>query len=108
MKESHIIARISLVAAVVMCTSRTVSADCKITDTDDKFEIVCTGGESAHKKTGKNVSQKNAVAEKQSLQARSVIKMNDEEVTFMETRNRQDGYRPSRKAHKKASEAPHS
>ncbi len=96
-KDSNMIASLALVAALVMCTARTVSADCKITDNDEKFEIVCSGGADAQKKSGKRVTQHKVAVEKGSLHTHSVVKMSAEELKFMETRNRQDGYRKSRK-----------
>jgi hypothetical protein len=89
---------IVLVLIVVPCT---VFADCKITDSPYKFEVVCSGYNPMSPPTD---STKNTKIAKRSSKAKKVnfgdkkretptVVMNEEELQFMQKRNRQDGYR---------------
>jgi len=78
----------------------TVFAECKIIDTPEKYEVVCSGPDSmplasdskkiARKlKTAGTSKKVNFEDRKKTMQT---VAMNDEESQFMLARNRQDGY----------------
>ena len=82
----------------------TVSADCIITDYSDKFEVVCSGYNPAAepiKKGAKTPKGSKIKSKKISLVDRegiiSAVGMTDEELKFMQARNRMDGYRAEEK-----------
>ncbi|MDD2310660.1 MAG: hypothetical protein PHH91_13870 [Desulfuromonadaceae bacterium] len=99
---------IFLVLIVVPCT---VFAECRITDTQDKFEVVCSGYDpmfpptaskkSMDSKKNKKIATRSGKARKVSYEGRegvtSTVVMNEEELQFMQARNQQDGYRGKRK-----------
>lgn len=82
----------------------TAFADCIITDTPYKFEVVCSGSNKistpiaskSNTKTAKGPSK----AKKADYEGREIvtatIAMNEEESQFMQTRNSQDGYQAKR------------
>lgn len=93
---------IFLILIIVPCT---VFADCKITDTPYKFEVVCSGYNPMYpsptvskkkKKTAKRSRRvKKADFEDKERETPTIV-MSAEESQFMQTRNRQDGYRGKR------------
>ena len=82
----------------------TAYADCIITDTSEKFEIVCSGpdpvtpplAEKKAKKAYRADKTKKVNYEDRVSDMQEVV-MNDVESQFMVTRNKQDGYRATRK-----------
>ncbi|HXE98008.1 MAG TPA: hypothetical protein VN642_16510 [Dongiaceae bacterium] len=81
----------------------TVFADCIITDYSEKFEVVCSGYNPAAPpmKKGARISTKMGKSKKLSIADRegitSAVGMTDEELRFMQARNRMDGYRAQKK-----------
>jgi hypothetical protein len=85
---------------MIMVVPYMVSADCKMTDTTEKFEVVCSGpGAYAPasdvrknaKKTRRGRKTKRVEYEEREGVMPTVV-MNDVESQFMLARNRQDGY----------------
>ena len=78
----------------------TVFAECKIIDTPEKYEVVCSGPDSispasdSKRKTRKlkTVRMSKKVNFEDRKNTMQTVAMNDEESQFMLTRNRQDGY----------------
>jgi len=93
---------IFLVLIFVPCT---VLADCIITDTPYKFEVVCSGynpmSPPTESKKNKKIAKRSNKAKKVTYEGREsvtpAVVMNVEESQFMQTRNQQDGYRGKRK-----------
>jgi hypothetical protein len=90
---------------LLIALSCTAFADCIITDTPYKFEVVCSGYDptappTSSKKNTKN-AKRSARATKANFESRTDrmpnLVMNEEEEQFAQTRNRQDGYRGNRK-----------
>lgn len=91
---------------MIMVVPYMVYADCKITDTTEKFEVVCSGPDAYApasdltknaKKPGRVRKTKRGEYEDRESVIPTVV-MNDVESQFMLTRNRQDGYREQTKA----------
>lgn len=82
---------------LVPCTAL---ADCILTDTPYKFEIVCSGYNPSkpttdvlNKKTGKRPHKaRNVFIEEKTSETPPII-MTEEELQIMQTKNRQDGLR---------------
>jgi hypothetical protein len=88
---------------MLMVVPYIVSADCKMTDTTDKFEVVCSGADS-YAYAAASDSKKNSKGTKRARKAKRVnyedrksamqtIVMNDAESQSMLARNRLDGFR---------------
>ncbi|MHB8058986.1 MAG: hypothetical protein ACYDHC_13990 [Desulfuromonadaceae bacterium] len=82
----------------------TVCADCIITDTSEKFEIVCSGPDPMTTPLAKKKAKKAYRADKTKkvnyedrMSDMQEVVMNETESQFMVTRNKQDGYRATRK-----------
>ena len=91
---------ISINLIFILLVPYTVFADCILTDTPYKFEIVCSGYNSIQPST----HVPNKKAENRSHKSRKVyvtekasetppIVMTEEELQIMQTKNRQDGWR---------------
>lgn len=91
-----------LVLIVVPCT---VFADCIITDTPYKYEVVCSGynpmSPPTDSKRNTKIAKKSSKTGKVNYKGResvtTTVVMNEEESQYMQTRNQQDGYRGKRK-----------
>ncbi|MBW4055783.1 MAG: hypothetical protein HIU83_10345 [Proteobacteria bacterium] len=91
---------------MLICVPITAFADCIITDTPYKFEVICSGYNPTYPptastkkkiKTAKRTNRaKKACFEDRKSVTQTVV-MNAEELQFMQTRNRQDGYRGKQK-----------
>ena len=88
----------------------TVYADCIITDTSEKFEVVCSGPDPIFPAESKKNTKKTPRAGKgkkinyeDRAEAMGEVVMNDVESQFMVTRNKQDGYRPKHKSREQTS-----
>ncbi len=88
---------LTLVLVVAPCP---VFADCKITDSPYKFEVVCSGKESAANSTPPASGNKAGKTKSTTIDARTVIVMSEEEHRIMESRNKLDGDRIKRKSGK--------
>jgi len=92
---------IFLVAIIVPCT---VFADCIITDTPYKFEVVCSGynpmSPPTDSKKNRKIAKRSSKSKKVTYEGREsvtpTVVMNEEESQFMQIRNQQDGYRSKR------------
>ncbi len=84
-----------LLITLIPCT---VLADCIITDYTDKFQVVCSGYDPTAPTIKKGAKALNkmrkyktvSIAEKNIV---SAVGMTEEELQFMQARNRMDGYR---------------
>jgi hypothetical protein len=82
----------------------TAFADCIITDYSDKFEVVCSGYNPTAPpiKKGAKISTKISKSKKLSIAdsggISSAVGMTDEEIKFMQARNKMDGYRAKGKS----------
>ncbi|MDD2900339.1 MAG: hypothetical protein PHI31_16715 [Desulfuromonadaceae bacterium] len=94
---------IFLILFVLPCSA---DADCILTDTPYKFEVVCSGNDPTHppadsKKKSKTVKKSSRKPGKINFEERtgttSHIDMSDEEMHMMQTNNALDGYRIRRK-----------
>ena len=88
----------------------TAYADCIITDTSEKFEIVCSGPDPMTSPLAKKKAKKAYRAGKTKkvnyedrVSDMQAVVMNDVESQFMVTRNKQDGYRATRKPREQTS-----
>ena len=88
----------------------TAYAGCIITDTSEKFEIVCSGPDPVTPPLAKKKAKKAYRAGKTKkvnyedrVSDMQEVVMNDVESQFMATRNKQDGYRVTRKPREQAS-----
>jgi hypothetical protein len=83
----------------------TVFAGCILTESPEKFEIVCSGYNPMSpppdaKKKNTRVAKRSGKAKKVRFEDResiaSKVGMNEEELQFMQARNKMDGYRGKR------------
>ena len=74
----------------------TVFADCKLTDTDEKFEVVCFGKDPYVSSPSTASRPNGGKTIKARSEARSVIAMNEEEIRMMEKNNHYDSSRGKR------------
>jgi hypothetical protein len=89
-----------IIFLLLMIIPYTVFAECRLTELEGKFEGVCWGynpmSPPVHSKKNRQHNKKNKVerASKVELEsATSGIAMTEEELKFMQARNRMDGYR---------------
>jgi hypothetical protein len=93
----------SILMFLLIAMPCTVLADCIITDYSDKFEVVCSGYNPAAPpiKKGAKTSTKVSKSKKRGIADRDGISpavgMTDEEILFMQARNKMDGYRAKEK-----------
>ncbi|MDD2271245.1 MAG: hypothetical protein PHP95_06110 [Desulfuromonadaceae bacterium] len=90
-----------IMLAVMPCS---VYADCIITDTSEKFEIVCSGpdpvspaGATKNTRKAPRTGKRKKLDYEERAGAMQAVVMNDAESRFMELRNQQDGYRSKRR-----------
>lgn len=90
-----------ILLAVMPCLAY---ADCIITDTSEKFEIVCSGpdpvsptGATKNSKRAPRTGKRRKLDYEERGGAMQAVVMNDAESRFMELRNQQDGYRSKRR-----------
>jgi hypothetical protein len=92
----------SLSIFLLFILPNTVFADCVLTDTPYKFEVVCSGynplsppiASKKNTKTSKKVSSKSkkaSIADREGIT--SAVGMTEEELKIMQARNKMDGYR---------------
>jgi len=79
-------------------------ADCKITDTPEKFEVVCFGKVPTDNAPAKITGWNGGKRKKALTDVHSVITMNEEEIRMMEIHHQRDGYRGTRKMKEKVRE----
>ena len=78
-----------------------VSADCIITDTPFKFEVVCSGNNPVSppgdSKINRNAAKRSGKAGKVTVEGKesstSSVAMSERELQYMHARNQMDGYR---------------
>ena len=95
-----------LITLICIAVPYTACADCKITDTSEKFEVVCfdlkaASPASASKKkahTQRGVYKAKKVNFEERVTTMQVVVMSAEESQFMQIRNQQDGLRVKRKS----------
>lgn len=95
---------------MLMVVPYMVYAECKITDTTEKFEVVCSGPNAyapasdskKSTKITKRVRKAKRINYEDRESAMPTVVMNGLESQFMLTRNRQEGYRDKRKPKEQA------
>ena len=86
------------VIVMALVVPNSVFGICKITDTDEKFEVVCSGKESSGDLASVATKTNARNGKKAKFDSQLSIAMNKEEKKIMETNNRLDGYRNRRKS----------
>jgi hypothetical protein len=92
-----------LIIAVILASASRSSADCKITETADKFEVVCSGnypvstaaGTKTHASKSGTINKTNKPHFK-GTETRTV-QMSEEEKRIMQSNNHRDGLRSNKK-----------
>ncbi len=82
----------------------TVFGDCKVIETAEKFEVVCSSKETSKKTAPKTQKKKAVNASKTPDKLNSVTIMSDEEKRIMALQNSRDGYRSKQKPGEKTKE----
>ena len=93
----------SFIVLAVILPNRAL-ADCKITDTPEKFEVVCFGKVPTDNAPVKGTGSNSGKRKKALSDVHSVIAMNEEEIRMMEIHNQRDGFQGKRKTKEKARE----